>query len=302
MSTGNFLTNHRLINLGEEVRFSIRACPEAEFRIFPRYLENCDQEKARRREGKLEWLDELPSEPLDLKFVDSKAEVSYCPPESGNYMARLRTPEQTVYCYFAAVTPEYLVYRMEAYAIDYEIFASAPEMRNGGIPIDWALNVDQLDPMLDPAKGNLARLLEYQETFNDLMLPWYDYRDDRPREPYDMRPLLGAPPSRAPAHDSRKQRFIQQGRQEILVPDPSIEVAIRHNEQLWEIEYRITRGAPFPDFRIAVWDIPREFAGCPFETNATEFIPVRNVDNDYHGILVFDLAPEMTLELSFKKP
>jgi len=38
------------------------------------------------------------------------------------------------------------------------------EMRNGGIPIDWALNVDQLDPMLDPAKGNLARLLEYSKS------------------------------------------------------------------------------------------------------------------------------------------
>ncbi|MCF7838701.1 MAG: hypothetical protein K9N49_08740 [Candidatus Marinimicrobia bacterium] len=595
MESKTVSANRRLVDLGQEIHFTVHEHAEAEFRIFPRYLESCNPNKARAHAGRLKWLDDLPSERFDLAFKNGVAEIAYRPPEPGNYMARLYTPERTVYCYFAAVTPEYLVYRVESYGADYDIFASAPEMRNGGIPIDWALNVDQLDSMLDPAKGNLAKLMDYQETFDDLMLPWfgtayrvyrdptfdmesyiddalarlrttglqldravvdwqvfqdavdlyrergfdvvdgvmaeaqqcmgapwfpywmkrgdfvtpaeapteqmamimdfcaglpfhgppsfhmipsqcdwtvaapyveraarehaliaknsgsngpvfvptlltfkgpawtiqhdwsaeqilafgrefiddtafvharkypvvfarctdiadylrdhpapqprriysslthdwpydrwwspewgnnrwidihrevlprheklrdirdrrpyswsqkptsremiyyedargkcrfeyaclkplhwYDYSDDRPRGPYDMQPFMGDPPPRAAAPDGRKQRFIQRGRQEILVPDPNIEVAIRHNAQSWEVEYRITGGATFPGYRLAVWDIPREFAGCPFETNATEFIPVRNADNDFHGILVFDLEPEITLTLAFK--
>ena len=78
-------------------------------------------------------------------------------------------------------------------------------------------------------------------------------------------------------------------------------VNIRHDARSYEVRYRITADAQFRGYRLAVWDIPREFADCPVQTNAREFIPIRNADNDLHGILVFDLKPEMTVHLTLRK-
>ncbi len=575
------------MDAGEAIRFSIRAGEGAEFRIFPRYLEGCDPATARRREGRLAWLDDLPSVKFDLS--DGATEVVYRPEESGNYLARLRTPERTLYRYFAAVRPETLVYRVLAYSAE-QPPPAGPEMRNGGIPIDWTLAVDRLPATLDPEKGHLAKLLEYQEVFDDLIMPWfssgwkvrqdpaldlgvhiddavgrmraagirvdravldwqafpgsvamyrergfdvldgiiaegeghrgapwfpywmsegdflspasgpskmmgmimdfcagfhfhgppdfhmlasecnwgvagphvdmaarehvlvprnsgggpvfvptlltfgyrpwglwpkrdwpqeqqlafgrdfiddtafeharkypivfarctdmadylrdhpgpqprrvysslthdwpydrtwspewcndgidihrgvlpfhegleevrkrrpriwakptsreliyyedaqgqcrfeyaclkpllwYDYSDRRPREAfvgYGLNPT----PGREMSEDGL--RFPVQGRPEVIVPDPKIAVEVRFDERSYEIYYRITEGAVFPGYRLAVWDIPREFTKYPFDTNAREFIRVENADGDFHGILIFDLEPEMTVRLSF---
>jgi hypothetical protein len=77
-----------------------------------------------------------------------------------------------MYRYFAAVTPEYLVYRMLAYSA-HQPPPDGPEMRNGGIPIDWAMAVSELPVTLDPAKGHLNKLLEYQTVFDDVVMPFY---------------------------------------------------------------------------------------------------------------------------------
>lgn len=575
-------TSRRLVNAGEEVRFSIRAGEGAEFRIFPRYLETCDPERARRCEGRLAWLDDLPSERFDLS--GGMTEVAYRPQTPGNYLARLRTQEGTLYRYFAAVTPDYLVYRMLAYSA-VQPPPAGPEMRNGGIPIDWAMSVDRLSVTLDPEKGHLGKLLEYQEAFDDLVMPWFgsgwkvhrdpafdlgahidgavgqmraaglrvdraaldwqafqgavevyrargfdvldgiipegeghrggpwfpywmspedflspapgptemmgmimdfcagfhfhgppdfhmlasecnwgvagphvdaaarehalvaknsgggpvfvptlltfgyhpwglwpkrdwpeaqqlafgrafiddtafaharkypivfarctdmaDYLRDHPGPqarrvysslthdwPYDRtwspewcndgvdvhrgvlpfhgdledirrrRPRIWAKPTSRELiyyedaqgqcrfeyaclkpllwydySDRRPRRAFEgeglkfspatddgsltQGRPETVVPDPRIRVEVRFDERSYEVCYHITGGGAFPGYRMAVWDIPREFSGSPFQTDANEFIPVRNADGDLHGILAFDLEPEMTVRVSF---
>jgi len=86
---------------------------------------------------------------------------------------RLRTPSATFYRYFAAVKPEYLVYRMLSYS-PVQPPTDAPELRNGGIPIDWTLNTGKLPVMLDPARGHLTLLIEAQRTFGDIVTPFFD--------------------------------------------------------------------------------------------------------------------------------
>lgn len=142
---------------------------QAELRIFPRYLENSAHVNARTRPGRLAWLDDLPSVRLDPR----RAEVSFTPDVPGNYMARLRTPSGTLYRYFAVVQPEYLIYRMLAYS-PVQPPVGAPELRNGGIPIDWTLSAAQLSVVLDPSRGHLPLLVEAQRTFDDIVMPFFD--------------------------------------------------------------------------------------------------------------------------------
>ncbi|MCK4597213.1 hypothetical protein KAU04_04205, partial [bacterium] len=166
----------RLVNVGEQIKFSLTVDPamteEADFRIFPRYLENCDPQEARNCKERLAWLDDIPLVSFDLSLDNGLAELTYTPDQPGNYIARFRTPEKTLYRYFAAVTDEYLVYRMQAYG-RIEPPEEEEELRNGGFPIDWALDSKNLDIILDPNKGHLKKALEYQEIFDDLILPWF---------------------------------------------------------------------------------------------------------------------------------
>ena len=167
--------DRRLVNAGEPVKFSLAVDPvmaeEADFRIFPRYLENCDPQEARHCSERLAWLDDISSVSFELSDSGT-TELTYTPDQPGNYIARFRTPEKTLYRYFAAVTELYLIYRMEAYG-RHEPPKEDEELRNGGFPIDWALDSTCLDTLLDPNIGHLKKALEYQETFDDLILPWF---------------------------------------------------------------------------------------------------------------------------------
>jgi hypothetical protein len=166
----------RLVNVGEQIKFSLTVDPalaeEADFRIFPRYLENCDPQEARNCEERLAWLDDIPSVSFDLALDNGHAGFTYTADQPGNFIARFRTPGKTLYRYFAAVTEEYLIYRMQAYG-RIEPPEEDEELRNGGFPIDWALDSKNLDIILDPNKGHLKKALEYQEIFDDLILPWF---------------------------------------------------------------------------------------------------------------------------------
>jgi len=163
----------RLVNCGEPVRFRVNLSPAeanaAELLIFPRYLENSAKTNARTRAGRLAWLDDLQSVKLD----PTQGDLSYTPARPGNYMLRLRTPSAPFYRYFAAVQPEYLVYRMLAYS-PVQPPTDAPELRNGGIPIDWTLNSGKLPIMLDPSRGHLALLIDAQRIFGDIVTPFFD--------------------------------------------------------------------------------------------------------------------------------
>jgi len=168
----------RLVKMGEAAKFTLDIAPSlagtADLRVFPRYLEECDPEQARRSCVPLGWLDASSPIPLDPTFHGGHAELEYTPDRPGNYMARFRIAQKTFYRYFAAVTEEYLVYRMEGYGT-LRLAEHVPGMRNGGFPIDWVVPTDEdrLAPTLDPGGGHLVKLLEYQEVFGDLVMPGF---------------------------------------------------------------------------------------------------------------------------------
>ena len=76
-------------------------------------------------------------------------------------------------------------------------------------------------------------------------------------------------------------------------------------EEGYRIEMRMLTEAEFPDYAIALWELPDEFASHPdlfgVETNAKEFIIAKNTDDEYHLVLFFDLVPDFVLEVTLKK-
>lgn len=177
--------NRRLVNVGETITFSIVIDPadkgSMELRIFPKYLESCDANKIKSHEGCLAWLNGMPCVVASLHFQGGQAEWTFIPEQPGNYIAQLHSPHQTLYRYFAAVTTDYVVYRMEAYG-SLQPPEDGPEYRNSGIPIDWAMKDCETDILLSPASGRLDTLLNYQENFGDLVFPFFTNnprKDDR---------------------------------------------------------------------------------------------------------------------------
>jgi len=75
----------------------------------------------------------------------------------------------------------------------------------------------------------------------------------------------------------------------------------KQDAKSFEARFQLTKGREFPNYKIAVWSIPREFAKCQAQTNATEFMLVENHEGDYRGILVFDLKPEIEVRLLLRR-
>ena len=65
------------------------------------------------------------------------------------------------------------------------------------------------------------------------------------------------------------------------------------------LNLKMVTDATFPDYAIALWDLPAEFRGDPasIQTDAKECIVVWNRDGEYHLVLVFDLEPDAELQV-----
>jgi len=99
------------------------------------------------------------------------------------------------------------------------------------------------------------------------------------------------------AYDDHRRQGEFLGRAEVEVPDPQVAMETRQDEKSFEVRFRITEGREFPNYKIAVWNIPRKSAKYQPQTNAKEFMLVENQEGDYRGILVFDLKPEIEVRL-----
>ena len=75
-------------------------------------------------------------------------------------------------------------------------------------------------------------------------------------------------------------------------------------EEGLRLDLRMLTEAEFPDYAIAIWELPDEFARSPklfkVETNAKEFVLAKNTDGEYHMVLFFDLVPDFVLEVTLK--
>jgi hypothetical protein len=152
-----FRLDFRLVEVGECVTFRLTgATAEDRFEIFPRYLENCDPERARKSPVPLQWLDGLKQEVLPAQDA-----VRYTPKMAGNYLARWTSRRHGVkYRYFAAIDKSYVVYRPAVWNWPVPFPATGgPEIHNGGLPLDWCISSDSTDAPYSP------RLLEEQQRF-----------------------------------------------------------------------------------------------------------------------------------------
>jgi hypothetical protein len=95
-----FQLDFRLVEVGECVTFRLTgATTDDRFEIFPRYLESCDPERARKSPAPLQWLDGLKQDVLPAQDT-----VRYTPKTAGNYLARWTSRRHGVkYRYFAAI-------------------------------------------------------------------------------------------------------------------------------------------------------------------------------------------------------
>ena len=60
--------------------------------------------------------------------------------------------------------------------------------------------------------------------------------------------------------------------------------------------------ATFPDYAICLWGLPVGFSGdrTRVQTNAQDFILVRNLQDEFHLVLIFDLQPDLELTVSVR--
>lgn len=134
MPGSEFQVDRRLVAAGETVTFRLRdATPEDRVEIFPRYLERCDPEPARKSPAPLQWLDDLDRETLPATQV-----IAYVPRQPGNYLARWTSQRHGVeYRYFAAVDQSYVIYRPAVWCRPTPFPATGgAEIHNGGLPLD----------------------------------------------------------------------------------------------------------------------------------------------------------------------
>ena len=68
------------------------------------------------------------------------------------------------------------------------------------------------------------------------------------------------------------------------------------------IRLKMKTKAAFPGYAICLWAVPAPFTAdlSRIKTNAKEVIPARNVQGEFHLILVFDLKPDVELTVSVR--
>lgn len=89
--------------------------------------------------------------------------------------------------------------------------------------------------------------------------------------------------------------------QERDLPDPEVAISVLSSRDRYEVRYALTADAAFPDYLMAIWDIPRECREWRLETNAKEFLWIENTDGNCRGIVRFDLAPGCTIALRWQR-
>lgn len=155
-----FQLHPRLVKAGETVTITLREFESGDrLEIYPRYLERCDPQRARRSPTPLGWLDEMEHETLPVNEV-----IRYIPQAPGNYLARLTSRHYGVeYRYFAAIDETSVIYRPAIWSCwSYPALFPAdggPEIHNGGLPFDWCLTTFVQN------EAQLARLLDEQQRY-----------------------------------------------------------------------------------------------------------------------------------------
>lgn len=106
--------------------------------------------------------------------------------------------------------------------------------------------------------------------------------------------------------DYREEKTGPQGSSITHTETPDVEIKRSkwtQTDQNWTQTLKISTEATFPNYAITLWDLPAAFSGNPSQvrTNAKECIVAWNRSYEYRLILVFDLVPNLELEVVLGK-
>ncbi|MEI6501800.1 MAG: hypothetical protein WCP21_12335, partial [Armatimonadota bacterium] len=88
--------------------------------------------------------------------------------------------------------------------------------------------------------------------------------------------------------------------QETDLPDPEVAISVLSDGESYEVTYALKANTGFPDYLMAIWDIPREYRDARLATNAKEFLWIENTDGNCRGIVRFDLEAACTITLRWQ--
>ena len=154
---------------------------------------------------------------------------------------------------------------------------------SGYVPVDQSLRAFR-EARIMP-QYNMPMSVEFMNYNDNRRTCRFEYACPKPVHYYD---LTGATPwpARPP---------------EVDIPDPDIAISVLCDRDHYEVTYTLAGDASFPDYLMAIWDIPRDFHECRVETNAEEFIWVENTDGNCRGIVRFDMEPECTITVQLHR-
>ncbi len=159
-------TGTRLLKLGESIRFRFfipSGTLTGTLTIFPRYLEQADATCDFRSGTELSWLARLPHETVKLNLDKGQAYVSYTPRLAGNYLAKWKIADETLYRYFSVVEDDSIVLRFS----NLDGVDPQPALHKLGIPLDYRLSIDGFEP----TNPLLATYRNYHRTYGDSVTP-----------------------------------------------------------------------------------------------------------------------------------
>ncbi|NQW20398.1 MAG: hypothetical protein HQ477_06700 [Chloroflexi bacterium] len=83
-------------------------------------------------------------------------------------------------------------------------------------------------------------------------------------------------------------------------PDVDVIRSERSDKNGITIKLKMVTDAVFKQYAIALWGVPTKFSldRSRIKTNATDFVLAKNVDNEFHIVLFFDLEPDTELSLT----
>ncbi len=165
----------RLIDAGESLVLQTHGAePGDRLEVFPRYLESAPRKRAKgAADDPLSWLDGNAAESLPVGRP-----VDYRPTAAGNYLARWTSRRHgTLYRYFAAIDPTYVVYRPAIWDWPTPFpLRDAVEVHQAGLPFDWCMDAEKIGGQ------RLSRLREEQRRYGGCVVPGMPAAEGESRE------------------------------------------------------------------------------------------------------------------------
>ena len=175
-----WFTTSRLIKFGDTIEFDFfipSGAESCQVDIFSRYLERYQTYGSFKADSDIAFLDEIESESFPIVLNNNRCKLIYKPGSPGNYIARLKVGQETLYRYFAVIDDHSVVVRFSTGAC----LDPFPNLHSTGIPLDYRLPVVRMDKPLMSYTGDsgqfssddpiFSKFLAYNRKYGDSIIP-----------------------------------------------------------------------------------------------------------------------------------